>query len=188
MLKNFILILCCTIILTLWLSACQSVPGFNLFSSTLEPDKAAPHSNFVGAQQVLLAQVGQPLALESHHVGTTALARVEIAINGQPLRSEATAGQANVFPENLAVTQALARLGQAAVPQPLSFPSPMCQNLAQSGGMLPAGSVPVDIFTTTWTVCHVWIGQVPGTYDLSVKAVDKENRPGEAVVQRIEVK
>ena len=54
MLKNFILILCCAIILVFWLTACQSVPGFNLFSSTMESDKAAPHSYFVGAQQVVL--------------------------------------------------------------------------------------------------------------------------------------
>jgi hypothetical protein len=196
--KKVILTGCCVLGLLLLISACQSVPGFNLFSTVQEPDQAAPRSNFVQAQQVLLAQVGQPVVIESHHVGSTLLKSVEIMINGQPVRTEATAGLSNAFPTNLVTVQVLVLREQTpslnrqafddAYSRSLTFISPACQSLAKAGGAIQTNAVPVDISTSMWHLCHIWIGHVPGTYTFSVQAIDKDGRPGQPIVQHIEVR
>ncbi|NJN98976.1 MAG: hypothetical protein HC875_35220 [Anaerolineales bacterium] len=169
---------------------CQTLPGFNIFSSGQETDKAAPSSNFVDARQTIHAQVGQPLAIASYHRGEGKLTAVETSINGQPLRSEATAGQTNTFPDGTLATTAYVLVdGQPAQVslQTVTFPSPACQNLLRSGGPVQTHSLPLSPPSSVWTVCHVWVSQTPGTYDLSLIAVDEAGRESEPIVQRIEV-
>lgn len=189
MFKKFITtLLFAIIILTLFTTACQTLPGFNIFSDTQETDESAPISNFVDARQTLHAQVGQPLAIASYHRGDGKLTAVETSINGQPLRSEATAGQPNTFPETLATAQVLVGGQPAQVSlQTVTFPSPACQNLLRVGGPVQTHSLPLSPPSSVWTVCHVWVSQTPGTYDLSLVAVDEAGRKSEPVVQRIEV-
>lgn len=187
MFKKSIVILFFTVTLVL-LAGCQSLPGFNIFSDTQETSEAAPISNFVDARQTLHAQVGQPLAIASYHRGEGKLTAVETSINGQPLRSEATAGQPNTFPDPLATAQVLVSGQPAQVSlQTVTFPSLACQHLLTFGGPVQTNSLPLSPPSSAWTVCHVWVGQTPGTYDLSLVAVDEAGRKGEPIVQRIEV-
>lgn len=185
--KKFYIILFLIVGLILF-AGCQTLPGFNIFSDTQKTDEAAPISNFVDARQTLHAQVGQPLAIASYHRGDGKLTAVETSINGQPLRSEATAGQPNTFPETLATAQVLVGGQPAQVSlQTVTFPSPACQNLLRFGGPVQTNSLPLSPPSSVWTVCHVWVSQTPGTYDLSLVAVDEAGRESEPVVQRIEV-
>ena len=176
------------IILAFLTVSCQSLPGFDIFE-TAEPDEAAPRSNFVPPRQSIQIGVGQALPIESYHLASTKLMTVEISINGQPLRAEATAGQSNTFPENLATAQVLVR-GQPpqASLQPLVFPAPACRNLLQKGGPVQTNALLLQPPSSVWTLCHIWIGRTPGTYDLSLVATDEAGREGEPIVQRIEVR
>jgi hypothetical protein len=173
--------------LTFLLVGCQSLPGFNIFE-TSEPDADAPRSNFVPPRRDIQVGVGQLLPIESYHMGSTKLMTVEIAINGQPIRAEATAGQPNAFPEYLAITQVLV-VGQPAQPafEGLPFPAPVCRNELHDGPM-QTNALLLTPPSSAQTVCHVWIGRIPGTYDLSLVAVDEMGRRGEPIVQRIEVR
>lgn len=177
------------IALILLITSCQSLPGFNIFSSGLGSDEAKPVSNFVDPRQSIRASVGEPLAIASYHRGYSKLSVLQISVNGQPVRSEATAGQPNTFPDNLATTQVLVwgQPTQASLAR-VSFPSPACQNLRQAGGPVQANPLSLAPSSSVWTVCHIWIGHTRGTYDLSLVAVDDAQRAGEPIVQRIEVR
>lgn len=190
MVKKFIILLYIVISLMIAVTACQSLPGFNLFSSGgQEADQAAPVSNFVDRRQNLQARVGEPLAIASYHRGYEKLARLEISVNGQQLRSEATAGQPNIFPEYLAAAQVLVRgrPAQASLQQ-LTYPVSACQYLAATGGPVQTSSVPLQPPSSVWTVCHIWLAQTPGIYELSIIAVDEDEHKGEPIVQQIEVR
>lgn len=189
MLKNYTLSLFFVINLLLLLTACQSLPGFNIFSNEPASDEARPVSNFVDPRQSIQVGVGEPLAIASYHRGYTKLSSVQISVNGQPVRSEATAGQPNTFPDTLAAAQVLVR-GQPAQAslERVSFPSPACQYLGQAGGPVQANPLPLVPSSSVWTVCHIWVGHISGTYDLSLVAVDDAQRAGEPIVQRIEVR
>ncbi len=58
-------------------------------------------------------------------------------------------------------------------------------DLVAIGQISRPGSV---ITTTSRTVSLVWVGRVPGVYELSLVARDIDGRPGNTIVQRIEVK
>jgi hypothetical protein len=175
--------------LTLVITACQSLPGFNIFSSTAASDEAKPISNFVDLRQSIRVGVGEPLAMASYHRGYTKLSALQISVNGQPVRSEATAGQPNTFPDTLAAVQVLVWGQPPRISlQQVNFPSPACQYLRQAGGPVQANPLPLAPSSSVWTVCHIWIGHTPGTYDLSLVAVDDAQRAGEPIVQRIEVR
>ena len=179
-----------TISLALLTTACQSLPGFNLFSSgSQQADEAAPVSTFVAPRQSLYARVGEPLAIASYHRGHTKLAELEISVNDQPLRSEISEGESSIFPEYLATAQVLVR-GEPAYAnlQQLTFPSPGCQYLLSQAGSTRLGYVPLQPPSSVWTMCHIWVGQTPGTYNLSMVAVDEAGHRGEPIVQRIEVR
>lgn len=171
------------------ITACQSLPGFNIFSSGPDSGEAKPVSNFVDPRQSIRVGVGEPLAIASYHRGYTKLSSLQISVNGQPIRSEATAGQANTFPDTLAAAQVLVwgQPAQASLER-LSFPSPACQYLGQAGGPVQTNPLPLAPPSSVWTVCHIWTGHIPGTYDLSLVAVDDAQRAGEPIVQRIEVR
>lgn len=195
------------ILLTSLTTACQSLPGLNLFSAAQEANQNAPRSNFVAAQEVLLTSIDRPVLIESYHIAATRIVTVEVSINRQPPRAEATAGQANVFPPDLATLQVLkrgqpaqaglqailmAQSGQSpdetANPYAQNSPSPACQQLLRSGGPVQTNVLTADTSSSRWTVCHIWVGRVPGTYDLSVAAVDETGLRGDPVTQRIEVR
>jgi hypothetical protein len=188
MFKKSTVILFFTVTLVL-LAGCQSLPGFNIFSSGQETDAAKPRSNFVDARQSIQVGVDEPLAIASYHRGHDKLAALQISINGQPLRSEATAGQPNTFPENLATAQALV-WGQPtlAALANLDFPAATCENLASAGGPVQSHVLLLTPPSSVWTVCHVWVGHISGSYDLSIVAVDEAQRSGDPIVQRIEVR
>jgi hypothetical protein len=177
------------ILITLLITACQSLPDFNIFGSDQEADENRPISNFVDARQSIRVGVNEPLAIASYHRGHTKLSALEISINGQPLRTEATAGQPNTFPEYLATAQALVwgQPSQASLQQ-VTFPSPACQYLLTAGGPVQTSNFPLTPPSSVWTVCHIWTGYTPGTYDLSLVAVDDAQLRSEPIHQRIEVR
>lgn len=170
--------------LVLLTSACQSLPGFNLFSSGGARDEAAPRSNFVAARQVLQVNHDQPVAIETYHISGTGVATVTVTINGQP-----AAGEAASFPRQLAAAQVLER-GQPAQArlQALTFPADSCKTLLQSGGPAQRYTINPEYPVSTLTLCHVWTASVPGTYELSVIATDTAGRTGAPIYQWIEVR
>lgn len=175
--------------LALLTTACQSLPGFNIFSSTSDSTEAKPVSNFVDPRQSVWVGVDEPLAIASYHRGYSKLATLQISVNGQPVRSEATAGQPNTFPDSLATAQVLVwgQPPQVSLER-VNFPSSACQNLRRAGGPVQTNALPLTPPSSVWTVCHIWTAHVPGTYDLSLVAVDDAQHPGERIVQRIEVR
>lgn len=187
MLKRFILTLVLAINLALLTTACQSLPGFNIFS-TSDSAEVKPVSNFVDPHQIIRVGVGEPLAIASYHRGYSKLATVQISVNGQPVRSETSAGQ-TTFPDTLATAQVLVE-GQPpqASLERVNFSSPTCQNLRRTGGPIQTNVLPLTPPSSVWIVCHIWTGHVPGTYDLSMVAIDDAQHPGEPITQRIEVR
>jgi len=173
--------------LLLVLAACE-VPQdrFGLLGDG--PVRGAPRSNFVAAYEVLRVKPGQPIPIESYHLTRTGrLGRLEIFVNGQPVTSELVSPEI-AFPDNLAELQVLQRdrPGQPAISL-LEFPAPACRRLLVTGGPVSAHIIEREFPSSTWTVCHVWIGRVPGSYDLSLRVTDRAGQQGELITQRIEV-
>jgi|GEM_PF-5051070 len=172
-----------TLYLLLITTACQSLPGFNIFSSGQEQNQAAPHSYFIGARQVLKTEVGQPVALESYHLGATKLATITITINDQ-----AAGGEILPFPRELATAQVLVWRQPAQVNlQQLDFPAPACHYLSVMGGPIRTNALSLQPPSSIWTLCHVWTACKPGTYKLNMQAIDSQNVPGNSIEQWIEV-
>ncbi len=191
---------------TLWLAvlpvllalACQlpSISWNRSSQSVTETPQTWPSSTFVPPRQLIQVFVDEPLALESYHVSRTGkLNKLWISVNGQPLRDEQNAEFP--FPGELASFQVLRReesgLGQPAELPAANFPSPFCRRLAQNGRLVQrsalARNAPLELEfpASTWTVCHVWMGHKPGTYDLTIQVTDEQDRPGNVITQRIEV-
>lgn len=165
--------------------ACQAPEFFRL--TLIGPSQGPVRSNFVPPRDVIRVEVGRPLPLESFHAGPNKLAAVEVFVNGQPIRAEETAGQP-AFPVNLASVQVLTRdQPSAGNLAGLAYPSGPCRNLARQGGAVQTNALDLRYPATHWSVCHVWVGLIPGAYDLSVVAIDQTGERGEPVVQRIEV-
>lgn len=144
---------------------CQSVLDVELpdfFSST--PQVSWPHSTFVPPTKRTQIVKGQAVELETYHLSPDKLTRIEIAVNGQPLRSEETAGLA-AFPA-----------GRLNV-----------QVRGDDGGLIQTAQVTPVLSATKQTVSLVVVGTTLGSYDLSVVAFDGSGQAGEAAVQRIEV-
>jgi hypothetical protein len=184
--KKMLFFLAVALGLLLGLTGCELPEDrFGLFGGG--PDGAAPRSNFVAAYRVVRVPAGQPVPLESYHLTQDGrLGTLEIFVNDQPLRSEQTA--ASAFPDNLATFQILQRERPG---QPdfsvLEFPAPACERLLVTGGPANAHRVERPFPAATWTVCHVWVGNVPGVYDVSLRVTDRAGRQGEMITQRIEV-
>lgn len=180
--KKFYLILFFIAGLVLF-AGCQTLPGFNIFKSGQEQNQAAPHSYFIGARQVLKAEVGQPVAIETYHLGTTKLATVTITIDDQP-----ASGEINPFPKNLATAQVLVwgQPPQVSLQQ-LTFPAPACHHLSVTGGPVRTSALSLQPPSSIWTLCHVWTACTPGTYKLDMQAIDKNQVPGNSIEQWIEV-
>jgi hypothetical protein len=172
--------------LVVGLTGCE-VPEdrYGLFGS--RPAGAAPRSNFVAAYNVLRVQVGEPVPLASYHLTRDGrLGTLEIFVNDQPARSEQTAETA--FPDNLATFQVLQRdrPGQPAFSL-LEFPAPVCERLLVTGGPASVHLLERPFPSSTWTVCHIWVANVPGVYDVSLQVIDRAGQQGQVITQRIEV-
>ncbi len=169
-------------ILALLTIACQ------FFESTSLDTSGGPHSNFVPPRAIIQVDVGELRPIESYHISKNKLGAVEIFVNGQPVRAEETSGQPT-FPMELAAVQVLDR-GRPA-PEAftmLKFPAATCRILLKKGGSVQTNSLPLKYPSSNWSVCHIWIGHIPGIYDLKVVATDKAGQEGKEIVQRIEVK
>ena len=183
--KSNIIVLFATT-LALLTMACQLSEFINF--SSIGPAATGVRSNFVPPREIIQVEVGQPWPIESYHISKNKLEKVEIFVNGQPIRAEKTSGQPT-FPEGLATVQGLIR-GRPAREAftVLKFPAAACRILLDKGGPEQTNSLELKFPSSTWSVCHIWLGYIPGTYDLSVVATDKAGQKGEAIVQRIEVK
>jgi hypothetical protein len=118
---------------------------------------------------------------------TNRLEKLEIFINGQPLRTEETSGQAT-FPPELATIQII-RPDQAEPVSPVSLQTslPVCQKLLLAENAPLLNSPESQFPSAEWNVCYVWIGRIPGSYDLSMVATDNTGAQSELISQRIEV-
>lgn len=170
-----------------------------------------PRSAFAPPWQVLQVKVDEPLYIQSYHVSQVSkLKELRIWVNGQLLRDPQT-GELD-FPGRLASAQVLQ--GQWPKPnisvepwppaepdlvpemrpeQAEPFPSEKCRNLLQTGRLVQEGVLlktapeALEFPASSWIVCHVWTGFIPGTYDLSLQVTDERDQAGNVIVQRIEV-
>ena len=183
-----VFVLVVAISMLLWLTGCE-VPEDRLsLLASGESVKGVSLSNFVSAYRVLPIRLGQPIPIESYHLDRDGrLGTLEIFVNDQPVKSEQTGLTA--FPDNLATLQVLLRDRPAAQPAfaLLEFPAPACERLSVTGGPARAHVVERAFPSSTWTVCHVWVGYIPGVYDLSLRITDRDGKQGEMITQRIEV-
>ena len=158
-----------TVIGLAWLAlGCQAVTEFTGFSLEGTPVTAEqwPHSTFVPARKSVQVGVGEELHLESHHMSPDRLDRLEILVNDEPVIVEASSEEGAIFSYK-------ANTVQIFVDAPLAG---------------QANSVQPKLSTSAWTVSMIWIADLPGTYDLSLRATDKLQRRRDFITQRIEVK
>lgn len=146
---------------------CQSLLDIELptFGQTADAEMSWPHSTFVPPTKRVQIFTGQALELETYHLSPEQLTDIQIFVNGQPLRSEETAGS-TAFPDRLLNVQV--RSGEDG-------------RLVQTARVTPA------LPTSEETVSVVVIGNTPGRYDLSLVAADEAGQEGTPIVQRIEV-
>lgn len=121
-------------------------------------------------QETVPVPAGQPVLIETIHLSPTLLDSIAIFINGQPLPSE----------ENAGVTP---------------FPGGYVDLVAHSDDRVAR----TGVFRPTWPIREeklslLWVGRVPGTYELRLVATRKPDDPqqaevirGNTIVQRIEV-
>jgi hypothetical protein len=172
--------------------SCRSLGDLN-FTAQEAPTPtpvSLPHSTFVPSETAAQVLVGVPLPLETHHLTALAnrLERLEIFVNGQPVRTEATSGQVT-FPPELATIEIVTRNDpeRANLAEVVPFLPPTCREVLHIGNG-PVLDSPLSSFPSSdWNVCYVWIGCVPGTYDLSMVAIDRAGNRSEVIAQRIEV-
>lgn len=170
---------------------CRTLDGLNLTgSATPTPTPISwPHSTFVPSQKSVRVRVGRPLVIETHHLTGMAyrLEKLEIFINGQPIRTEETSGQATFPPELAAIQIVKPEQAEPVSPVSLQTAPPACQALLLAGNAPLLNSPESQFPSAEWNVCYVWIGRVPGTYDLSMVATDNTGARSELISERIEV-
>ncbi len=149
--------------------SCQTFSDIEIFAS---PDptptpKSWPHSAFVPPHKSAQVFVGQELQIDSYHVSTEKLKKIEIFVNGQRLRTEESgaAGQTDAFPSGLVNVR-----------------------VRSEDGLMSVSSVEPEIPTAGKKLTLIWRAQVPGVYELSMVATDVTSRTGNTIVQQIEVK
>jgi hypothetical protein len=152
-----------------WLTlGCQAVPEFTSFSLEGTPVTAKkwPHSTFVPLRENVQVGVGEELRLESHHMSPDRLDKLEIFVDDEPVIVEASSEEGAIF----------------------SYKSNTIQIFVDAPPIGQTNSVQPKLSTSAWTVSMIWIADLPGTYDLSLRATDKLQRQGDLITQRIEVK
>lgn len=162
------------------------VPELSLVDSAT----GGPRSNFVEHRAIVRANVGEPLPIESYHIGQKKLDSVEISINDRPIGPPESDGIVATFP----YTQATVVIENRAQPILIDSPKTKPQLVTIMVGPKPlyTHSVRPKYKTSTWSYTLIWVGHIPGTYDLKLQATDsaepdKDGQPGEPIVQRIEV-
>jgi hypothetical protein len=153
----------------IWLTlGCQSLPDFTSFSleGTPVPSDEWPRSNFVPFRESVQVGVGEELPLESHHMSPNRLEKLKILVNDEPVQVKASSEEGAMFSDKANAVQIW-----------VDAPSTGEEN-----------SVRPQLSTSAWTVSMIWIADVPGTYELELKATDKLQNPGEPIIQWIEVK
>ena len=139
------------------------------------------------AQKVYRIGAGKYLDLESYHLSRNSkFGRVDIWVNGQLVRSEQAGGPA-AFPDYLGEMQVLGWVDEGNPPEFLIFPSSTCPRVGPMNQMRRLNPVDLEYPAAAWSLCHTWIGLVPGTYELKMQATDLAGVKGEPIVQRIEV-
>ena len=174
--------------LALLLTGCSgSLPSVSLdLFGTVPPDQK-PHSNFVDARVVRQVRVGQQVEIESYHLSRgSRLGEVQIWVNDQLIRSEQTAAPSN-FPDYLGDVQVLGWIDQRDATKFLIFPSATCDYAAQVGVSRSKNPIELDYPSSSWSLCHIWIGFVPGNFVLSLEATDSAGNIGQRITQHIEV-
>jgi hypothetical protein len=152
-----------------WLTlGCQAVSEFTSFSLEGTPVTAKewPHSTFVPLRESVQVDVGKELPLESHHMSPVRLDKLEIFVNDEPVRLEASSEEGAIF----------------------SYKTNAVQIFVDAPPADQTNSVRPILSTSAWTVSMIWIANVPGTYELSLRATDKLQCQGDLVTQWIEVK
>lgn len=166
--KNPIIPILITIGLALLTLGCQAVSEFTSFSLEGTPVTAEggwPRSTFVPLRERVKVGVGEKLHLESHHLSPDKLDKLEILVNGGPVEAETPTEKGAIFSHKAGAVQ-------------ISVDAPPGSQ---------ANTVQPKLSTSAWTVSMTWTAEVPGTYDLSLKATDMAGHPGDLVTQRIEV-
>jgi hypothetical protein len=164
--KSIVSILMMT--LCLFNLGCQAVTEFaaNLGSGgTPEIAKDWPHSTFVPLRESIQVEVEQPLSLESHHISPNGMAQLKIFVNDDPVKFKASSEQGTIFSNESGDIQIMVNAQHSE-----------------------ANAVKPEYPNSDWTVSLIWIGDVPGTYDLSLVAIDVAQNHIPPVTQRIEVK
>jgi len=144
--------------------ACQTLNNLNITGTSVPTPtpQSWPHSTFVPPRKHVQVPAEQRLQIDSYHASTTNLEAVEIFVNGQKLVPEETAatGQTGTFPRDLADVQLRTEDDE------------------------PTANAP----TAGKKITLIWVGHVPGTYELKMVATDASGRTGNPIVQLIEVK
>jgi hypothetical protein len=181
-----ILILLIVLSLTPALVGCE-VPELSFEDTPRVTGGNGPESNFVPPQAVIRTKVREPLLIESRHVSEDSkLDQVTLFVNGQPVRAEQTADQVN-FPQYLARLQVIGWPPQSEAAEFFIFPFSPCERVADMGRARSRNPVELVYPSSTWSLCYLWVGQTPGTYDFSLQATDRNGTEGERITQRIEV-
>jgi len=172
--------------------ACQTLTDLAVGNAGLPTPTpiAWPHSAFVPPLERSQVLVSEPLALETHHLTRMTnhlTGTLRILVNGQPIRTEETAGQVT-FPPELATFHIVTveQPEQAVLADVEPFLPPTCQDVLEQEGVVlhsPLSRYP----SSEWNVCYIWVGHVPGTYDVSMQVVDNTGNESEIIIQRIEV-
>ncbi len=211
--KNYVLIISFVIGLILLLTACEVPTELSLGGggrNSVQP----PHSVFAAAykfvpvrqaaledgevemrkeyvhlpaQPTFQVAVGHPLHIETYHLSRSSkFGRVDIWVNGQLVRSEQSGGPA-AFPDYLAEMQVLGEADGVLSPDFMLLPSSNCQRVGEMGLTRRLNPIELKYPSSTWSLCHTWVGLTPGTYELKMQATDRAGVKGFPVVQRIEV-
>lgn len=127
------------------------------------------------------------LDIESYHLSRSSkFGRVDIWVNGQLVRSEQSGGPA-ALPDYLAEMQVLGEPDGVASLDFMLLPSSNCQRVGERNLTRRLNPIELKYPSSTWSLCHTWIGLAPGTYELKMQATDRAGVQGEPVIQRIEV-
>src|SRR6185436_7328510 len=106
MVKKSVISLFSLISLALVITACQSLPGFNIFSSGQEPAQAILGAYFVPHLQTVYAQVDQPQLVKSYYLSSgERFGLLEVWVNDQKITFEHTNGKLTAkYPPPLSLT------------------------------------------------------------------------------------
>jgi hypothetical protein len=183
--KNFALVLFFALTITFLTTACQSIPGFRIFTGR-EANQDGPQAVFVSSQAVIQATVGQHVPLETFYTSPAKLKTAVIKINNQSLTFNRAGGLLLApYPptqdEAPSSVEATCNSNHLAVLQ-------ISPETIQLTDTVTLDSLPAKFPNSTWPVLVTWQGCVPGTYNLSIAATDTADRMSQLVTQRIEIK